>query len=162
MSTFNKNWPRWIKASILQHIKTFNDAGPDYHIYVEGEPRKTNQEHHWIEVRLDGPIPARERAANQWRLVFELNIAVMCGLSKDLYQIDTMVGEVCEFFTNSIAALKLGNGPGDDETSIGCLTLDTSEEKRGVTVNTFGQVEAKTPLLQSSVEARYWIDLEGE
>jgi hypothetical protein len=157
--TYNKNWPRWIKASLFRHIQESNTSGPNYHLFFEGQHRKTSDESSWIEVRLDGPWP-RQITAPHWKIAVELNILLTCNVARDLYAIDRMIGEIQAMFLPRIAVYKLGNGPEDNASELlGCLTLDTSDHKHGAFANQYGQIEPKIHLQQATVEGRYWMDL---
>jgi hypothetical protein len=156
--SYNKNWPRWIEASVLKYVN--DNSPPNSFVYYEGQERKTSNYHAWFEVRIDGPW-AHEQSKDYWRLWIELNVLCSVDVGRDLYAIVRMAGAMGEIMDNIIPVFKLGNGPDDDgAVQIGCLFLDVRED-RGIDIHKFGQIEPKTKLIQASVEARYRIDLEG-
>lgn len=155
--SFNKHWPRWIKASILKYVDTNKPLGA--FVYYEGQERKTSEYSAWFEVRLDGPH-ALERSKDQWRLVVLLNVLISCSVDRDLYHVDRMVGELAQVLDATIPTFKFGDGVDDNPLiSLGCLNLKTDSLRDGIVIHHYGQIEPKTKLLQATVEASYWIDL---
>jgi len=67
-----------------------------------------------------------------------------------------MVGIAAVAFEPSITVFKLGNGIEDDQSFVGCLQLLQNAATRDyVEINHFGQIDAKTKLMQASVEGHY-------
>ena len=157
---FNRNWPRWLSASVNNHFSQLEAEGTD--VFYEGQVRQTAKWDDFIEVRMDGPF-WRETTKNEFILKIEVNILTQHTIqpSKNLYKAQITDGRVGELLT-TIAVYKLGSEVGDDESQIGCLTLISNPASRDWTKhNEFGQVEPKTKLRQKSVEAHYKIELKG-
>jgi hypothetical protein len=153
----DKNWERWIFASVFKFFKDQNALlTTPYHVFIEGEKnRKTNQHSFYLELRADGPF--FKPTPSFWRAEIEVNVLVSCNVDHELYRINRASGDVTKILSNTIPIYKLGNGSDDDPgTQIGCLRL---EDRDGVRANKFGQIEPKTPLLQATVEAKYWVHL---
>lgn len=154
--SYDKNWGRWITASMLKYLDDNKPSGA--FVYYEGQPRKTNGYDAWYEVRIDGPT-ARELSKDYWRLEIEVNILCSCGVDRDLYHIDRMLGEMGALLSDAPGLFKLGDGPDDDQSQLGCLTLNMRDSNEGIIPHKFGQIEPKTPLIQATIEAHYWINL---
>jgi hypothetical protein len=158
---FNRNWPRWLSASVNTHFTPLTELeGID--VFIEGSVRQTADWDNFIEVRMDGPY-WRETTKNDFTLKIEVNILTQHTIrpNQNLYQAQITDGIVGEYLT-TIPVYKLGGEEGDDETQVGCLTLESNPASRDWTKhNEFGQVETKTKLRQKSVEAHYHIELRG-
>ena len=153
--SLNKNWPRWIRASLAKFIST---NLTDYALFFEGEERKTNLEDDWVEIRMDGPM-AREISRNYYDLVIEVNCLVTCNVDRRLYTVDQMAGDVASMLDASIPVFKFGDGPDDDANGqIGCLTTIVTD-RDGIAIRHFGQLDGKVKLLQAAVEVHYHINL---
>lgn len=155
LPAIDENWDRWIFASVFKYIKT--GLPSDYHVYIEGTERSTNEHPVYLEVRIDGPFYRPH--ASYYRLEIELNIEISVQLGRQLYTQNVISGKVATLMENSIPVYKYGNLAGDNANdSIGCLTIDDSA---GVIVHRYGQIAPKTRLLQGTVEAKYIINLPG-
>lgn len=154
MIAYDDNWERWCKASILKHF----DAGKgDTSVFVEGFTLDTNELSDYLEVRVDGPY-TREQVKEQWRLYFEVNILVVVKInpSADAYRINRLTGRATGLFIDGICVYKYGNGPDDDGSLIGHLSLVPRANER-IQVSHFGKIRPDTEILQASVEGHYHI-----
>lgn len=157
---FNRNWPRWLSASVNKHFSALTLE--DIPVFVEGQVRQTADLDDFVEIRMDGPF-WRETTKNQFILRIEVNVLLQTTISpsKNLYTAHTLDGIIGEYMS-TISVYKLGDEDGDDETKIGCLSLIANPASRDWTKhNEFGQIEPKTSLRQKSVEAHYQIELTG-
>ena len=152
----NKNWARWIFASVTKH---FDDNKQGLATYVEGTYRDTRTEVDFFEVRQDGPY-STEVSKDYWHFFIEVNILIQSTMSAtDFHKIYRDVGIVMAAFTD-IPVYRYGTGDDDDDTLLGCLQLvSDAQGKKPVKVSHFGQIEPRTDLLQATVEGHYFMFL---
>lgn len=149
----NKNWPRWIFASVSKH---FDAEKQGLHMFVEGEHRDTRDKLDFLEFRLDGPY-ITEVSKGYFRLYIEVNILVQSTKNQtNIHRIHENVGIAAAAFWNGIKVFKYGNGVDDDQSYLGCLQLVTDARgKERIQISHFGQIEPKTRVLQATVEGHY-------
>ncbi len=157
MSNPNKNWPRWIFASVSKH---FYDNRDGIAIYVEGQHRDTKDNKDFFEIRVDGPY-FTEYSKGYWRCYTEVNILVQSAMDNvNFHRIHTNVGIVAAAFTNAIPVYKYGSGDDDDDTLLGCMQLVSDYRgKERIQINHFGIIDKNVNLMQASVEGHYEIFL---
>lgn len=159
MSTLNKNWPRWVFASISKH---FDDRRQGLPLFIEGQSRDTLSLKDFIELRMDGP-QFTEVSRNYWRIYCEVNMLVQSTMDDNNYhRIHTNVGIVAAAFTG-IELFKYGTSPSDNQERWGCLSLlqDTSKRQH-LDIFHFGQIDKQTQIMQASVEGHYETYLKGD
>lgn len=150
------DWERWIVASLFKFVKDRTDAfSPPYHVFIEGTQRKTSEHPAYLEMRIDGPSYKLWQGFT--RVIVQLNIEISYQKDRKLYAQNLISGRVAGIMDNYVAVFKLGSEPGDDGSQIGCLRVD---DKIGVVAHKYGQIQPATMLLQGTIEASYWIDLE--
>jgi len=151
----DKNWPRWIFASVSKH---FLDAASAESIplFIEGQHRDTRLEKDFFELRTDGPT-LREVSKGCFVFGLEINIIVQSAMNDTNYhRIHQNVGVAAAAFDKGIPVYKKGSGPDDDQSFVGCLQLLQNRETRDfVEINHFGQIDKQTKLMQASVEGHY-------
>lgn len=160
MSDINKNWARWIFASISKHI---DDRKGTLDLYIEGQYRQNRVKKDNIELRMDGPY-ITEINKNYFDVYVEINILVSSYMDNTNYhRIHEDVGIVANILSSPVGLYKYGNSLVDTGEQFGCLTLiqDTQSRDR-VQINHFGIINPQDNLMQASVEAHYKIFLEGE
>jgi hypothetical protein len=152
----NQNWNRWIFASVAKYFKD-RLASTNIPFLIEGGQAKADGDSY--EVRMSGPIWV-QMSPKQWRGTIVINILVKATKDEaDLQKIYKMVGPAESAFSVTIPVLTYGSVNGDNPPqSIGCLELIKKGEGDLRTTH-FGQIIPETPLLQSTVEAHYKIDL---
>ena len=153
----NENWQRWIIASVADYFGTAL-ASLNIPMFLEGEVTdKRSDKTKWIELRINGP-QAKELTQGHWRLSVAINILITAAKdSKDAYAIYRIVGPIETAFC-TIPVLKLGKETADDKSKIGCLELD-SHAAQPIKTNHYGQVTTDKPVMQSTVEGRYIMEL---
>jgi hypothetical protein len=151
----NPNWIRWIVASVNKH---FEAQLVGYELHYEGQHYETKTVRTTIEVRTDGPHFA-EICKDVWQLKLEINLLAQVLMSdKDFYEPERVKGRLAAAMTDYIIIKEYGDG----EETVGCLTrIDNADGIKGdwIAVNSFGQIEAVTKLIQFSVEAHYQMEL---
>lgn len=155
----NRSWARWSKASISKH---FSDLlTPTYPLFIEGQHRDTDEEPNFFELRMAGPR-LLETSKDCWKLRVEVNVLCQSVMNDtDYHIIDDMVGLAQEAFTNEIVVCRFGNRVGDDDSFLGCYVVQQARETIDFReANRLGQVDIRTKLLQSMVEAHYVMDLQ--
>lgn len=158
MTTINKNWPRWIFASVSKH---FDDRRQGLPMFIEGQHRDTRSLKDFIELRMDGP-QFTEVSHNYWRLYFEVNILVQSTMDEHSYhRIHTNVGIVAAAFSD-IGLMRYGTGPSDDQEQWGCAgLLQDTRKRQHLDIFHFGQIDKQTKLMQATVEGHYETFLTG-
>ena len=151
------NWPRWIVASVARWFDARRQGIP---MFLEGENHEEGKAD-YIELRVDGPY-VLELSQGFFRLDVEINVFVVSAKnSDDLYKIYRDCGTVAAAFGGGVIdVFKLGDGIDDDQSQLGCLVLVRSGDAReALRVSHFGQVSAVTPILRSSVEGHFHMEL---
>jgi hypothetical protein len=153
----NSNWPRWLFASITKY---FNDNRNNIAMFIEGQDRETERLDSYFELRIDGPF-ILQQSKDYWQLDVEINVLICVTKSRtDFHKQFRLQGALAKLFTD-IPIYKLGDGPDDDQTILGCLKLSPSQNFRdAVRVSNFGQIQPELPLLQSTIEAHFEITLD--
>jgi len=153
--SINKNWSRWIFASVSMH---FDAQRQDIPLHIEGQPRDIKQDQTgWFELRLDGPYYT-ESSRKLWDIYVEVNVLILAAmLDTDTHRIRRLAGIVESAFTN-ISVFRYGDGIEDDKSYLGCLRLLQDNNNR-VKTNHFGQVEPNLNQEQASVEGHYTMTL---
>ncbi len=156
----NKGWARWSKASISKH---FSDLlTPTYPLFIENQHRDdTDELPNFFELRVDGPR-LEEVSRDCWKLRVEVNVLCQSVMNEtDYHIIDDMVGLAQSAFTNSIPVFRYGNRLGDDDSFLGCYIIQQDRSTIDfIEGNRLGQIDIRTKLLQSMVEAHYVMDLQ--
>ena len=156
--SFNSNWERWIRASCAVHFDALRQA---VHLHVEGEERFTDDKEQWFELRVDFPR-IRQHDDKWYRLYIEMNILCTQVQTDNIYALSSLSGIATSAFTTHIPVKKFGPNVADDESYVGCLTLSTEGNRDQIQVATFGKVRPDTNLSQTTVEGKYYIDLQGD
>jgi len=161
----NKNWTRWIKASLGKYLKATADGlSPTVPFLVDGviERDKTFMEApNRIEARINGPF-TQELSAGYHRVYVDVNVLVttmMGGVTKNVYQIDDILGAFHNAMDGALAIYRLGTGPDDDDTLLGCLSPRPGKSD-SIRVLHFAQIDTNDRLKQGMVDARYVMYLE--
>lgn len=153
MTAINKNWPRWVFASVSKHI---DDRKDGLTLFIEGQHRDTEGLVDFLELRVDGPN-FTEVSRGCFHFFVEVNILVQSAMDdSNFHRIHTDVGIAAAALTSSIPVFKYGTGVDDDQSLLGCLRL--IQDKRGrekVQVSHFGQIDPVTKLMQATVEGHY-------
>ena len=156
--SINKNWPRWVFASVSKHFDSRRQGLP---IFIEGQHRDTRALKDFIEVRMDGP-QFTEISRNYWRIYFEVNILIQSTMDDNNYhRIHHNAGIVAAAFT-TIGLMAYGTGPDDDQEQWACANLlqDTSKRQH-LDIFHFGQIDKQVKLMQATVEGHYETFLTG-
>jgi hypothetical protein len=155
----NKNWARWIHASIGTFLQeTAEDISIP--IIIEGLierddtfMRATDR----IEARVNGPY-TQELSKGYHRVYVDVNIIVnsqMGGVTKNVYKLDEILGVLHNAMDGVLAVYRLGTGPEDDSDSLlGCLSPRPGKND-SIRVIHFGQIDTNDRLKQGMVDARY-------
>jgi len=157
----NKNWPRWIFASISDHFKTVA-AADNVPLLIEGIEDRTSDKIRQLdhaELRINGPV-SKEPSKGFYILNVTVNIIIQNYMSEEnAYNIINNEGV---FFAGMgpIDVFKHGNGPDDDGSFLGCLVLreDLLEPRF---VARFGQLKEDVRIRESMVGGKYKICLQN-
>lgn len=155
MSNINKNWPRWVFASVSEHFYSRRDSIP---MFIERQYRQQSEEPKLLELRMDGPY-FTEISRGVFKCFIEVNVLVQAAQSDtNAYVIDELVGIAGAAFTDSIQVFKYGpaSDPDNDGSLLVCLSrLDDTRGRKRVQISHFGKIDTQTPVLQSTVEGHY-------
>jgi len=147
-----EHWARWTLIAFnlaANAVKT-----DEYPVYIEGDSRTTALLRNFAEVRLDGPN-IEEVSKGCFKLSSTFNLLINSKVdADDLYSLERILGQFQKAFTNGLDVFKLGGGPDDDETLLGCYLL-----KSEIEVNKFGLIQDGIELMQATIEARYEMTL---
>ncbi len=153
----DKNWDRWIFASVSKH---FDDNKQGFKLFIEGNDYDLSTETNYFEFRMNGPM-LREMSKDFWKLEIVVNILVVSKRDdRSIHTIHSNVGIAAAAFTKCIPVFKYGSSDDDDRTiQLGVLELDTRGQL-GIEISHFGQVGPDTKEMQSWVEGSYCMYLE--
>lgn len=153
----NRNWARWIFASVSKH---FDDRKENLPLYIEGQHRATSKLKEYLELRMDGPT-WNEASKGYFIGVVQINVLLTSALNEeDYHRPYRIAGQVQEAFTQTIEVFKFGDGPDDDQSKFGCLQLKQNRSNGDfVELNWFGIIDTDDPLVQATVEAHYCLTI---
>jgi hypothetical protein len=157
----NKNWPRWIFASISDHFKAAA-AADNVPLLIEGIEDRTSDKIRQLdhaELRINGPV-TKNPSKDYYILNVTVNIILQNYMSEEnAYTIIQNAGVFYEAM-GPIDVFKYGNGPDDDGSFLGCLVLrEDLVEPRFVAH--FGQLKEDTRIRESMVGGKYQICLQN-
>ena len=150
----DKNWSRWIFASITKHFSDIIDLT----LFVEGMERQTKDLKNFAEIRIDGP-KSNELSADYWRLYVEINVLIQSIMDdKNLHRHWDNIGDVNMAFTRRISVHRYADADGQngDGSHLGCFQLVTDRyDREAIVTSNFGQIDKSVRLQQATVEAHY-------
>jgi hypothetical protein len=162
-----KDWPRWIVASIGDYLKTAL-TNVEWPSLVDGVEERTDAFIHATnraEVRVTGPF-IKNLSAGYFQAFVDVNVLLSSrydGPAKNAYDLLSCAGVLNEAMDQEIAVWNFGNQPGDfvqgqpeTQVCLGCLVPRFGQSLR---VLNFGQIDVVDRLKQTEVEARYMIEL---
>jgi hypothetical protein len=155
----NREWARWIAASINNHFKDnlVLSSIPNLKVFFEANHRATESDQFIIEVRQDGGYWL-ENIKDHWIGTYEINLLIQYYMDdKDNYRVWDLIGLANEAMSKPISIFKFG-GSGNEEF-LGCLKL--IDDKQDIITHFFGQIDPKINVVQATVEAHYNIELES-
>lgn len=152
---------RWVTASCAVYFKTVADA-ISLKFILEGEDRRrsdsdnidVNKEN--IELRIDGP----HTIVKPGFVYYDFEINTLISVTKndeEIYRHLVIIGLFGNAFAPYINIYKKGGLAGiDDDSFVGCLErrpiLDSDRE---IVISNFGEIEATTDIVQSTIEGHY-------
>lgn len=154
--SYNPNWPRWVQASVADHFKTVCIA-KGYPALVEGIDERTTEFYdapNRIEIRMNGP-QIQEWNKGYFEFEVDVNILIfsyMGGKNVNAYDGTVMAGVMAEAADQKIPVYKYGIGVDDDQSLIGCLSLQTTGRDQGINVHHFGEIDKENRLRQFGVD----------
>jgi hypothetical protein len=149
--TDKHHWARWSLAAFLKEIDAVKGT---YSIYIEGDERTTRLDQNFAEVRLDGP-DVEEVYRDDFRLNCTLDVLISHKMdTKDLYLPERLLGQFSSGFKNIVNVFRVGNGPDDDESYLGCYILQGP-----IKTTKFGVINKDLRIVQATIEAPYEMQL---
>jgi len=157
----DKNWPRWLFASIADRFKT-TATDNKIPLLIEGIEDRTSEKIRQVdhaELRINGPT-TREVSKGYFELDLNVNIILQSYMTEE--NAYTIIQNAGVFFAamGPIEVYKHGNGPDDDGSFLGCLSLreDLSEPRF---ISHFGQLKEDVRLRESMVGGKFQICLQN-
>jgi len=150
----NRDWPRWVFASVVSHFDNGKDSTTA--LYVTGEQQDLRNDTNLLELRMDGPA-LNEPSKDYWHLYIEVNVLVQCVVSDtDAHVIHRYAGQVAALMDEGIIIYKHGTGAGDDGTALGCMIpVSDVRGRKKIQINHFGQIHPATKIMQATVEGHF-------
>lgn len=152
---YDRNWPRWVQASVADHFKQVCTA-QGFPALVEGIDERTTafmESPDRIEIRVNGPF-IKELSAGYWQFLVDANILIsshMGGALPNAYFGTEMTGYMAQAASQPISVFKYGTGVDDDQSLIGCLTLRRGNDE-SIKVYHFGEINREDRLRQFGVD----------
>ncbi len=151
----NKNWPRWIMASIAKHFSDSCAAIP-LPLLVDGIDEREEEKLHFdhAELRITGPYIS-ELSHNYYRLLVDVNILITELMDQvDAYKLQTWCGAIALSMEGPINIYKYGSETGDDSSWVFCLQL-VRNKIDPIRVLHFGQLGRTERIRQSMVDSHF-------
>jgi hypothetical protein len=152
----DKNWPRWIFASVS---KSFESKRDGVNFYVEGDSFDPSTVKSYFEFRMNGPS-CWELPGNVWYFKFEVNILVVHKRAEDenIHRLSDLIGIATTMFERNIPIMKYGEGVDDNrEVLFDCAILTNDDSDEPVSITQLGQVDPNFKEMQAMVEGTYKI-----
>ena len=159
----NRNWRRWIHASIGDKLSAIAAAEcPAIPSLIEGiQTRSTEfmESPDRLEFRMNGPF-TRQTDPTNWtaRVFINVLVASMMGEVKDAYIYDDMLGIYHAVLQEPIQCFRKGQKIDDDGSLLGCL-IPLGEKSTPVRVLDFGEIDPTDHLRHGMVSGVYEIEL---
>lgn len=146
----NKNWTRWIFASLT---KWFDSQKQGIPLLIEGDEQEAGTLKDYFEFRFNGPF-FWEQSKNTFKIEVVVNILVIHKLGQgNLHSLHDKIGIAASAFATNISIMKYGSGEDDDRTvRFGCMVRDSNEP---VGITQLGQVDPQVKEMQAMVQATY-------
>jgi hypothetical protein len=151
----DKNWVRWIFASMTKHFENLRDSVP---FYIEGDIFDPSEIKEYFEFRINGPS-CWELPGNVWFFKYEINMLIVHKKSEgqNIHRFMELIGIATAMFSRSVPIKKFGDGVDDDrEVLFDCAQLDLTGDEP-VAVTNLGQVDPSFKEMQAMVEGTYSI-----
>lgn len=150
MASQRANWDRWIFASCATY---FDENKGNYELYIEGQDRRVERESDYAEMRYNGPRYLQSGPLD-YTVTIELNMLV--NAVKDQKD-DQKIFRICGFFESLFIAGIPVYMYGDNDTQLlGCLQRKSAGDHE-IIVTHYGQVSPDVRVLQSTIEATYFM-----
>jgi hypothetical protein len=162
----NKNWPRWIFASLADHLKKVA-LGLGLPSHVEGldiRSRCFTEAAERVEIFITGPF-VTELSRDYYRVFVDVHVVLTCRMDvrQKGYNLWTYAGVFQAALDAEVPVYNLGGEPGDfmasDPSSlvhIGCLR---PQYGKAIGVTHYGQVHEVDRVQQIECECKYIIEL---
>ena len=152
----NKNWTRWIFASLTKHFDSKRDG---VKLFIEGDDNDTATHSDYFEFRMNGPY-LWEKSKDWWEFQVTLNLLVVHKRNdRSTHLFHSNVGIVVAAFEKAIGVFRFGEGQDDDGELLGCMQLVTDKENP-IQVDHLGQVSPDVKEMQAMVQGTYCMYLE--
>lgn len=153
--TMNKNWTRWILASIAKYFSDTCLTIP-LPLLVDGIDEREGEDLQCdhAELRITGPY-LNELSKDYWRVLVDINVLLteMMGRT-NVYDLQTWCGIISLAMDGPINVYKYGSEVGDDSSWVCCLNPISGGTDPNRTLH-FGQLGKTDRLRQSMVDGRF-------
>jgi hypothetical protein len=120
MLATNQNWPRWIRASVSTHLKTYAANSPALPLVIEGlddRPTAFINAPNKAEATIVGPH-VRELSQGYFRVQVDVAVVITSELGKNAFDHADHVGKIQNALDRSIEVREYGN---PSPAKVGCL-----------------------------------------
>lgn len=154
----NVNWDRWIHSSINKYF-TAIAATHSLPKLFEGVDTRTEtfmDSPHRCEIRSNGPNTL-EISSGYYELLVGINLFFTSRMEvpqESKYKQNDLLGIFIQAMQQPISILRLGTGGEDDDTLLGCLTLETGNRDHLKTFH-FGQMDETLEYKQAAIDGKY-------
>ncbi len=145
----NKNWTRWIFASLTKWFDSQRDGIP---LLIEGDEQEAGELKNYFEFRMNGPL-FWEQSKNTFKIEVVVNILVVHKLGQgNLHAFQDLLGIAAAAFATNISIMKYGTGADDNRlVRFGCMV----RENEPVAITQLGQVDPQVKEMQAMVQSTY-------
>lgn len=159
----NPKWARWIHASIATYLKSVASLNsiPSLVDGIEQRTAAFSEAPDKVEFRVNGPF-TRELSENYYEAKVGINVLVSStigGPKKDAFRLDDILGLFHEALDEPIPVFDYSLTISDPGYQLGCLKL--VQDKLGLRVLHFGQIDPNDLVRQGMVSGNYYIELRG-
>ena len=159
----NPMWTKWIHASVASYLKSVAQSVPVASLVegIEDRDQTFQEAQDRVEIRFNGPYTTNP-SSGYYIAKIGINVLVtsnMGGKRKNAYMLDDLLGKFHEALDQPIPIYKLGTDENADGYQLGCLVM--SNDKLGIRVLHFGQIDTNDRVRQGMVSANYQIELQG-
>jgi len=151
----NRNWIRWITASVYSKFGTYYDA--NLPLYFDGAPEvtiygdKVTDRPFFADIKIQG-MKFVNYQIGHYRCTFSVSAVFTVRKADNVYILQSKMGHLVPAFEELIA-YKLGDGDDDDQSILGCIQDDSE-----LRVDTFGW-DKELKVAQGLLEKDYRLDL---
>jgi|WetSurMetagenome_2_1015567.scaffolds.fasta_scaffold24663_3 hypothetical protein len=151
----NKDWPRWIMASVAKYFSTTCGTIP-LPLLVDGIDERISEDVHYdhAELRINGPL-ITELSKNYFKILVDVNVLITeLMTSNSAYDLQTWCGVIAKAMDGPINIYKYGNEDGDNSSWVMCLVPCRDNVPPNRVMN-FGQLGRSDRIRESMIDGHF-------